>query len=302
MPQITVGICVKNAEDTIRETIQSILMQDYPAGLTEIIIVDGNSKDATLSIIRNLLSKTRVRWRLYSDGGRGLGHARQAVVNHARGRYIIFVDSDVVIRNEFLREQVEFLNLHPRVGVGLGRYMYEEGKSLLSNTWNLCLSAFPGFVGCAFSFRKDAVRDAGGFDEQIKGAGEEVELITRIQAKGWESAVTESAGFYHNHRWTLRSSWSEHSWFGYSGYYLMCKNRQLFSPLPNLTPGQLVHGFRMASKIHRATRRKISFLILPLLVLSSIAWTCGFLQAAGRASEMPDKQLSAALRTNQAQS
>jgi len=282
MPRVTVGICAKNAENTIGETIESILSQDYPADLTETIIVDGNSVDATLYVVRKLLSKARLQCREYSDGGKGLGYARQIVVNHAHGTYILFVDSDVVIRNDFIREQVEFLNAHPRVGVGLGRYMCKEGGGLLSSTWNLCLSAFPGFVGCAFIFRKEATTEAGGFDEQIKGAGEEVELIERIQSKGWESAVTESAKFYHNHQWTLRSFWSEHSWFGYSGYYLMCKNRHSFSPLPSLPPGQLIYGFRMASKFHRSTQRKLSFFILPLLVLRSIAWTFGFLKAAMR--------------------
>jgi glycosyltransferase involved in cell wall biosynthesis len=277
-PQITAGICVKNAQSTVAETIESILAQDYRPDLVEIVVVDGNSKDATLSIVQGLLSRGRVRWRLYSDGGKGLGYARQTVANHARGKYLLFVDSDVVIRNDFLREQIGFLNTHPEVGVGQGRYMYKEGGGLLSSTWNLYLSTSPSFIGCAFTFRKDAVRDANGFDEKIRGAGEEVDLIARIRSKGWESAVTEGAKFYHNHRWTLRSFWSEHNWFGRGGYHV--KDRRLLSTSRNLPPGQLLHGLRIAPKTYRLTRRKISFLIVPLLVFGSIAWCVGFVQAA----------------------
>src|SRR5208282_6032604 len=228
-PEITVGVCVRNAQRTIAETIEGILEQDYSHDLLELIVVDGNSSDATLSIVRKLISKTNVRWRLYSDGGKGLGYARQTVVNHAHGRYVVFVDSDAIIRNDFLR--------------------------------------------------RDAVRSVNGFDEQIKGAGEDVDLITRMQSKGWSSAMNERAEFFHNYRATMRDFWLEHSWFGYGGYYLALKNRNLFPPSRNLPHGKLVHGLRTASRAYRTTGRKISFLILPLLLFGNLAWWSGFLNA-----------------------
>src|SRR5208282_5448025 len=217
--QITVGICVKNAQSTIGETIESILAQNYRRDLVEIIVVDGNSSDATLSIVRKIVSKTNMRWRLYSDGGKGLGYARQTVVNHAHGKYIAFVDSDVVIRNDFLRRQIEFMDTNGRIGIGLGKYMYKEGN-WISTTWNLYHHTMQDFVGCAFICRKDAVRSVSGFDEKIIGAGEDVDLIMRMQSKGWSSAMNERAEFFHNYRATLRDFWLEHSWFGYGGYYL----------------------------------------------------------------------------------
>ncbi|HKM78525.1 MAG TPA: glycosyltransferase family A protein [Candidatus Bathyarchaeia archaeon] len=277
-PEITVGVCVRNAQRTIAETIEGILEQDYSHDLLELIVVDGNSSDATLSIVRKLISKTNVRWRLYSDGGKGLGYARQTVVNHAHGRYVVFVDSDTIIRNDFLRRQIEFMNTNPRVGVGLGRYMYQEGN-WISSTWNLYHYTMQDFVGCAFIFRRDAVRSVNGFDEQIKGAGEDVDLITRMQSKGWSSAMNERAEFFHNYRATMRDFWLEHSWFGYGGYYLALKNRNLFPPSRNLPHGKLVHGLRTASRAYRTTGCKISFLILPLLLFGNLAWWSGFLNA-----------------------
>src|SRR5208282_6002886 len=277
-PEITVGVCVRNAQRTIAETIEGILEQDYSHDLLELIVVDGNSSDATLSIVRKLISKTNVQWRLYSDGGKGLGYARQTVVNQAHGRYVVFVDSDAIIRNDFLRRQIEFMNANPRVGVGLGRYMYQEGN-WISSTWNLYHYTMQDFVGCAFIFRRDAVRSVRGFDEQIKGAGEDVDLIARMQSKGWLSAMNERAEFFHNYRATMKDFWLEHSWFGYGGYYLALKNRRLFSPSWNLPPGKLVHGLRTASKAYRTTGRKISFLILPLLLFGNLAWWSGFLNA-----------------------
>jgi len=277
-PEITVGICVKNAQTTIKETVESVLAQDYQPNLMEIIVVDGNSSDATLSIIRNLISNTRIPCRMYSDGGKGLGYARQTVVNNARGEYVAFVDSDVVIRTDFLRRQFEFMEGNRRVGIGLGRYGYKEGN-WLSNAWNLYHSTMQDFVGCAFICRCDAVRSVGGFDPKIKGAGEDVDLIARMQSKGWSTAMSKKAEFFHNYRATLRGFWSEHSWFGYGGYYLALKDQRLFSPSRNLPPGKLIHGLRTASNAYRTTRRKISFLIPPLLLFGNLAWWAGFLNA-----------------------
>ena len=49
-PKVTVGMCVKNCAATIKEAIESVLNQDFPHELMELIIVDGNSEDETLSI------------------------------------------------------------------------------------------------------------------------------------------------------------------------------------------------------------------------------------------------------------
>ena len=277
-PELTVGMCVKNAQSTIKETVESVLAQDYQPDLVETIVVDGNSSDATLSIIRNLMLHARTTCRIYSDDSRGLGYARQTVVNNARGRYIVFVDSDVVIRKDFLRRQIEFMDANRRVGIGLGRYMYKEGN-WLSSAWNLYHSTMQDFVGCAFICRCDAVRSVGGFDPKIKGAGEDVDLIARMQSRGWLAAMSERAEFFHNYRATLSGFWSEHSWFGYGGYYLALKNQRLFSPSRNLPPGKLIHGLRTASKAYSSTRRKISFLIPPLLLFGNMAWWTGFLKA-----------------------
>ena len=54
--KVTIGFCVKNAEQTVRDAIRSILKQDFPHEMMELIIVDGYSKDKTLSIIQNELS------------------------------------------------------------------------------------------------------------------------------------------------------------------------------------------------------------------------------------------------------
>ncbi|MCS7109776.1 MAG: glycosyltransferase [Candidatus Micrarchaeota archaeon] len=58
--RITIGICTKNSEKTIGDTIHSILTQDFfkyhSMENVEIIVVDANSRDKTIEVIKNSLS------------------------------------------------------------------------------------------------------------------------------------------------------------------------------------------------------------------------------------------------------
>ena len=54
-PVVTIGLCVKNNEKTVREAVDSIVDQDFCHDLLEVIVVDGCSLDLTLAIIRDAL-------------------------------------------------------------------------------------------------------------------------------------------------------------------------------------------------------------------------------------------------------
>jgi len=69
---VTIGVCVKDSENTIRESVNSIINQKYPAKLIQVVIVDGCSKDKTMSIVYGTTEKTRVKVEAYSDKGEGL--------------------------------------------------------------------------------------------------------------------------------------------------------------------------------------------------------------------------------------
>lgn len=84
---ISVIIVARNAERTIDECLSSV-QRNNPA---EIIVVDGDSSDSTVDIAR------RYTERVYSDGGKGLGYARQLGAEMATQEYLAYVDSDVVL-------------------------------------------------------------------------------------------------------------------------------------------------------------------------------------------------------------
>ena len=82
-----------NAEDTIGDTIQSVLSQDYKD--VEYIIVDGKSTDRTLEIIQSI--KSRIK--LISEKDRGIYDAMNKGINIASGDVIGILNADDVYKN-----------------------------------------------------------------------------------------------------------------------------------------------------------------------------------------------------------
>ena len=89
MPKISVVIAVKNGEDLIEEAIQSIQLQDYKN--YELIIIDGNSTDRTLSIVQSFGSFVD---HVESKADAGLYHAMNDGIRRATGDLISVIGCD----------------------------------------------------------------------------------------------------------------------------------------------------------------------------------------------------------------
>lgn len=274
---VTIGVCAKNAEKTIGECVESITRQKYPTQLMQIIVVDGCSKDRTMSIAVNAASRNDLRIETYSDRGKGLGTARQIVINHAYGKYLIYVDADVRLIDDFVEKHVKLMEENSEIGVAFGRPMHQEG-TLVSTVWDLYHFAAGGCIGTdATIFRSEALVQVGGFDLSIIGAGEDVDLINRIKAKRWLTTVNKDARFFHRFKGSFRDFWGEQTWFGYGDHYRYHKNGDPGIIIGKLT-GSLIFGLRMALRSYRLTHDSISFLIPFQMIFRDIAWWFGLIK------------------------
>ena len=84
MNKVSINIPTYNSEETIKLCLDSIEKQTYKN--IEIIIVDGGSKDGTLSIAKNYGAKVFV-YRKALLGARDLG------VRKSKGKYVLFLDT-----------------------------------------------------------------------------------------------------------------------------------------------------------------------------------------------------------------
>ncbi len=99
-----------NSEKTIERTVQSVISQSYPE--IEYIIIDGNSSDQTLNILKKY--STFIKY-LVSEDDLGIYDAMNKGLQKASGDIICFLNSDDiyasenVIQNVVYRMQIENL-------------------------------------------------------------------------------------------------------------------------------------------------------------------------------------------------
>jgi glycosyltransferase involved in cell wall biosynthesis len=112
---ISVIVPAFNSEATLRECLDALLGQDYPANQYEVIIVDNNSTDSSAEIVRGYQRVTLLRERK-----RGSYAARNRGLREAGSDIIAFTDSDCVARPDWL-SQIDRATRNPRTQVLQGR-------------------------------------------------------------------------------------------------------------------------------------------------------------------------------------
>jgi glycosyltransferase involved in cell wall biosynthesis len=279
---VTVGVCVRDCEASVGEAVESVLSQDFPHELMELVVVDGYSEDRTLAIVEESLSRTDIRSRVFREN-EGLGAARQIVVDNAVGDYVVWVDGDVSLTSGYVREMVEFMEGNPRVGIAKGREVFSGGslvgvlegmRPLIFRSRNqkeLLIVPTGGAV-----YRVLAIKQAGGFDRSIRGAMEDADLGMRIQALGWIVAFGNPV-FYHKPKQTWQALWQEYFWWGYGAHFIRHKHgkRSVIFGF-ELPPVAFALGFVHSVYAYRLTHKMVSVLLPVQYCFKKAAWCLGY--------------------------
>jgi glycosyltransferase involved in cell wall biosynthesis len=285
--KVTLGLCVKNSEKTISFVMSSLLSQDYPLGLMELVVVDGYSKDGTISIIRDSLRGSKLSTTFLYEN-EGLGYARQLIVDNAAGDYIIWVDSDTVFPSDFVSKQVKFMDENPKVGIGRAMYGLLRGLNSVAFLENMPFvveslrtdRAVPlGICGTEGAiFRVAAIKQAGGFDVHIRGACEDIDLAKRILSRGWLAKAT-SAVFYEICKESWKALFNQYVWWGRGGHYLFHKIRDSRMPFEMSPVGGFIAGILRFPYAFQLSKKKILLLLPFHYALKRVAYCYGFTKA-----------------------
>ncbi|MET0103938.1 MAG: glycosyltransferase [Sedimenticola sp.] len=117
LPKVSVIIPLYNGEEFIKETIESVLNQDY-SGSIEIIVVDDGSTDHGPEIVSSFGESAQ----LIEQRNSGPSSARNTGLRNCNGEFIAFIDSDDVWYSGKIRSQVEYLSKHPEIGAVYGNW------------------------------------------------------------------------------------------------------------------------------------------------------------------------------------
>ena len=171
--KVSVIVPTRNSERTIRNCLHSVKNQSYKN--IEIIVVDNNSTDNTKGISK-----------LYADKVLNKGPERSYQRNFgascSTGEYLFFIDSDMVLSKNVIKESLDKL-----VKDNIKMVVVPE-KSFGEGFWSQCKALERSFyVGVDWMeasrfIKKDTFNEFGGYDITNTGT-EDYDLPQRIQAK-----------------------------------------------------------------------------------------------------------------------
>ncbi len=167
-PLVSIIIPFYNSEDYLAQTIDWALESTYPH--IEIILIDDGSKDKSLQIAEQYVSKYP-NLSLYKQKNQGVSVARNLGISHAKGVYIIPLDSDDMICNEYITEAVKVLEENPNVKVvtSEGEFFGDKtGKRTLPD-FDINLLARKNIFHVSSFYRKSDWERIGGYCPQLLG-------------------------------------------------------------------------------------------------------------------------------------
>jgi glycosyltransferase involved in cell wall biosynthesis len=186
MPLISVIIPAYNGEQTIRETIESVLKQTFTD--FELIVINDGSTDATLAKIERIKDS---RLKVFSYPNAGQAVSRNRGISHALGEYISFIDADDLWTPDKLESQLKALQANPQAAVAYSwtKCIDESGQysrrgshiSVTGNVYGKLLLIDFIENGSNPLIRAQALAEVGGFDETMVPS-EDRDLWLRLAA------------------------------------------------------------------------------------------------------------------------
>lgn len=179
---VSIIIPTRNSALFLENALISIKNQSYKN--LEIIIVDGKSVDAT----QDLAKKYKVKLYMYvpkvSPGTFDAPYKRNYGVNKAKGEYVYYVDADMELTKNVVKESVE------KCEKGFDAIIVPEdsfGKGIWASAKNLERRCYWGddSVEAPRFFKKSVWQNVGGLDESLGGGGDDWDLYQKVLKAGY---------------------------------------------------------------------------------------------------------------------
>lgn len=201
-PNITVLIAAYNEESCIKNTLQSISKQEYPADI-DIILIDDGSNDNTIAIAQNLGLKNL---HIIKENHQGKANALNKGLLYAQNEYIVTVDADTFLDKHAIYELIKKLLSCPKNTAACAGSVFvkNETQSIITQlqSWDYLLAI--SIIKRAQSFLNGTLVAQGAFSAYKKSVlsevlgwpnlvGEDIVLTWAMLDKGYETTYAEKA-------------------------------------------------------------------------------------------------------------
>lgn len=174
-PTVSIIVPVYKVEKYIERCLMSIIGQTYDHSEIECILVDDFSPDRSIDHARRLIDKEDsggISFIIFShDENKGLSEARNTGIKYAKGKYIMFVDSDDYVTDDCIERHMQEVEKHPNVDVVLANFYHDKPGGGLrvkekdipiyindhSRIFSLYLQDILPMIACNVLIRKDMI-------------------------------------------------------------------------------------------------------------------------------------------------
>jgi GT2 family glycosyltransferase len=220
---VTVTLVTYNSGRFIKRCLESVLEQKHP-GL-EVVVVDNASSDGTVDILEQFSTRCRI---YYNDHNLGFAAAQNQAINLAKGAWILTLNPDVLLQQNFISELVEAGNADAKIGTVCGKLLsirasfdlpekqlvdstgifftpmlrhLDRGSQEVDNGHYTEPEYVFGATAAAALYRRKMIEDVAlsgeFFDSDFFVYREDADVAWRAQLLGWKCLYTPRARGYH---------------------------------------------------------------------------------------------------------
>lgn len=220
---ISIIIVNWNNKDILRDCLSSIY-NTHNVSKYEIIVVDNNSEDGSVELIKNEFPHVVL---LVNEQNLGFARANNQAIKIARGNYILLLNNDTVVTNAYCFDRmIELMEKNPQVGILGCKLLYPDGtlqscgesfpsvwgifksQILFTKTWKRFGKNKPGdnlfkevdfICGACLMTGKKILNQVGLFKEEYYMYGEDVEFCYRVHRAGYIIGALTDESIIHLH-------------------------------------------------------------------------------------------------------
>ncbi|NJL82562.1 MAG: glycosyltransferase [Chloroflexaceae bacterium] len=232
-PQVSVIVPIYNGEADVPALIGCLRRQTYPQNRVEYLLVDNNSQDGTLELLKAAAQTAQEKgenWQALSENQIQSSYAaRNCGIKASQGEILAFTDADCRPEPQWLEELIKPFS-DRQIGIVVGELMAFPGTSLLERYAALTEVMSQRFLlehpFCPYgqtanlAIRRSALGQVGLFRPYLTTGGD-ADICWRIQREThWQLTSAPQAVIAHRHRANFpefRSQWRR---YGRSNRYL----------------------------------------------------------------------------------
>ncbi|PDZ42946.1 glycosyltransferase family 2 protein [Bacillus wiedmannii] len=220
--EVSVIIPVRNEEEFIEACLNSVLANEYPKDNMEIIIIDGNSEDLTVKLVREYQHKFN-NVKLFMNPQKIAPVAMNIGIKNAQGKYIIRLDAHASYDKYYIRNCIDLLKKYDADNVGGCLETRPSSNTLMAKSIALGLANKFGVGNSLFrtiseerevdtvpfgAFKKEVFEKIGTYNELLV-RNQDIELNGRIIKNGGKIILSPKIKCAYYARGNLRGLYNQ---------------------------------------------------------------------------------------------